>query len=99
MMGGRVACLLAALLVGTLGEPAGQQQDDRYRATLNLVSVYATVTDEAGRLVTDLRKDEFVVKDNGRKQSLAVFNNNPEPISVIVLLDCSGSMSDEIETV
>jgi Ca-activated chloride channel family protein len=99
MVARRVACLLAALLVGTLARPAGQQQDERYRTTLNLVSIYATVTDESGRLVTDLTKDEFVVKDNGRKQPLAVFNNNPEPISVVILLDCSGSMADEIETV
>src|SRR6185295_11472455 len=98
MLARRLACLLAALLLGMLARPAGQQ-DDRYRAILNLVSVYATVTDESGRLITDLTKEDFVVKDNGRKQTLTVFNNSPEPISVIILLDCSGSMSDEIDTV
>jgi Ca-activated chloride channel family protein len=85
-------CALAAGL-------AVAQQTTPYRGTADLVSIYATVTDESGRLVPDLTRDDFVVKDNGRKQTLAIFSNEVQPISVVVMLDCSPSMAGHTDTV
>jgi VWFA-related protein len=56
------------------------------------VAVYATVTDKDGRLVPDLEREAFEIRDNGKPQPLTVFSNEPQPISVVMMLDRSGSM-------
>ena len=87
------ACAVATLAAAPPQDPATQA----YRSATNLVSVYTTVTDENGRLVTDLRRDEFEVRDNGRVQPLTVFSNDLQPFTAVVMLDCSGSMADHFE--
>jgi VWFA-related protein len=64
-----------------------------------LVSLYVTATDRSGRLVTDLTRADFEVRDNGKVQPLSVFSNDVQPFSAVVMLDCSGSMADELDTV
>ena len=54
--------------------------------------VYVTVTDKDGRLVTTLGRGDFSLSDNGRPQPLTLFDNTPQPIHLIVMLDVSGSM-------
>src|SRR5580692_7214813 len=93
-VGGAVAILAAALWVGT---PAAQgtrgAQDTVYRSRSDLVSLFATVTTADDALVTDLPKDAFQVYDNGHRQAVTVFSREVQPISVVVLLDRSGSMA------
>jgi Ca-activated chloride channel family protein len=71
---------------------AAQQQPPVFRGATENVSVFVTVTDRDSRLVTTLAKDDFVLLDNGRSQPIALFDNTPRPISLIVMLDVSGSM-------
>jgi len=85
------ACLAFAAL-----RPAAQQP---FRARADLVSVYATVTDRAGRLVPDLTAADFEVRDNGKSQPLEFFSNDILPITIVVMLDRSGSMSDNFSLV
>jgi Ca-activated chloride channel homolog len=66
---------------------------------MDVVSIYATVRDAQDQLVPDLTKDDFVVKDNGKKQTLTVFSNERQPISVVILLDASFSMAEQMEMV
>ena len=73
---------------------AGAQQQERFRGSTDLVVVYATVTDPEGRLVPDLTQDRFVVRDNGKTQPIALFSNDIQPITIIVMLDRSGSMTE-----
>jgi Ca-activated chloride channel family protein len=61
------------------------------------VSVYATVIGPQNRLVTDLTKEDFEVLDNDRPQELLVFANEVQPITVMVMLDTSGSMTGNIK--
>jgi VWFA-related protein len=56
------------------------------------VAVYTTVTDPSGRLVPDLTQDRFEVTDNGKPQTLSTFANDVQPITVVMMLDRSGSM-------
>jgi VWFA-related protein len=51
------------------------------------------VTDSAGRLVPNLTKEDFTVLDNGVPQEIAVFDNTVRPITSVVMLDTSGSMT------
>jgi Ca-activated chloride channel homolog len=83
-----VACLCST--AGLLREPAAAQQPIRSGA--RTVAIYATVTDEAGRLVDNLTRDDFEVFDNGKRQPLTIFSAETLPISVVLLLDRSLSM-------
>lgn len=80
----------AALLLVMTGRLAGQQ--GAFKSGTRTVAVYATVTDQGGRLVPDLGRDQFEVADNGKVQELTVFANDVQPITVVLLLDRSGSM-------
>ena len=55
-------------------------------------AIYATVTEAGGRLVTGLGRDAFEVYDNGKRQELTVFANDVQRITIIMMLDRSGSM-------
>ena len=57
------------------------------------VPLYVTVTDRESRLVPDLQQEDFEVYDNGQLQKLTLFDNKNTPITVIVMLDTSGSMT------
>src|SRR5258705_2097924 len=67
-------------------------QNSTFKAGNRTVAVYATVTDPSGRLIPDLTQDDFAIDDNGKRQDLTVFANEIQPITVVVLLDRSGSM-------
>jgi VWFA-related protein len=94
----RTITVVFALLLGlTLGARPGAGQDTLFRSTARTVAVYATVTDGAGRLVPDLRQEHFEVLDNGRPRPLTVFKSDVQPITVVVMLDTSGSMTFNFE--
>ena len=68
------------------------QQQPTFRTGAKTVAVYATVADKDGRLVPDLARDAFEVRDNGKPQPLTVFASETQPIAVVMLIDRSGSM-------
>jgi VWFA-related protein len=88
---GRVAALLAASAV-SVAIAAPQSQPPSFVAATRTVAVYATVTNAQGRLVPDLSRDDFAIDDNGKRQTLTLFANDIQPITLIMLLDRSGSM-------
>ena len=63
-----------------------------FKSGSKTVAVYATVSDKGGRLVPDLTAADFEVTEDGKPQALSVFSNEVQPITVVVLLDRSGSM-------
>jgi VWFA-related protein len=67
-------------------------QEPTFKGAIRTVAVYATVTSAEGRLVPDLGRDMFSVLDNGKRQELTLFANDVQPITVVLLLDRSGSM-------
>jgi VWFA-related protein len=69
--------------------------DPQFRAGVNLVSIYATVLDETGRLVPDLTKDDFLVLDDGKPQLVTQFSNAVQPITVVVMIDRSVSLEPQ----
>jgi VWFA-related protein len=82
---------LLAAAVGGLGVHA--QEGFRFKSGVDLVNVTATVTDEYGRFVPSLTKDDFAVFENGRRQEISHFSSERAPVSLGILLDASGSMT------
>jgi Ca-activated chloride channel family protein len=85
---------LAACVLGVLGAAARQQPV--FRGTGDAVRVFVTVTDGDGRLVTKLTRDDFEVRDDGKPQPITLFDDTPQPIRLIVMLDVSGSMEGNL---
>lgn len=63
---------------------------------VSLVLINMTVTDPYDRLVTGLEKENFRVFEDGREQEVTTFSSEDIPISIGVIFDMSGSMSDKI---
>src|SRR5246127_5645859 len=78
----------------TPARPIGDGQSVRIDVELALVNV--TVTDPYNRLVTGLDPDNFRVFEDNVEQEVVTFSSEDVPISVGVILDLSGSMSDKL---
>jgi VWFA-related protein len=84
---------LVACVVGALGLAA---QEPIFRGRGDAVRVFVTVTDRDGRLVTNLPRESFEIRDEGRPQPITLFDNSPQPIRLIVMIDVSGSMEGNL---
>ena len=66
------------------------------QSDVSLVLVNMTVTDPYDRLVTGLEKENFRVFEDGKEQEVTIFSSEDVPISIGIIFDMSGSMSDKI---
>jgi Ca-activated chloride channel family protein len=87
--------IVAACAVMTMRGAATEQQPV-FRGTGEAVRVFVTVTDRDGRLVANLTRDNFELRDEGKPQPITLFDNSPQPIRLIVMLDVSGSMEGNL---
>ncbi len=95
-MTARLAASIAALLALAATAAVGQAP---FKSGALTVAVYTTVTDAAGRLVTDLDRDQFEVFDDGKPQTITTFASDIQPITVVMMLDRSLSMLRNFELV
>jgi Ca-activated chloride channel homolog len=84
---------VAAASVGTLAQE--NQESFRFRSGVELINVTATVTDEDGRFVAGLAKDDFRVFDDDQAMEVTHFSNERVPVSLGLVLDTSGSMTED----
>src|SRR5499427_6404751 len=68
-------------------------QQPTFKAGTQVVSLFVTVADAQKRLVPGLTQDDFEIYDNDKLQTVTYFDNQPHPITVVVMLDTSGSMT------
>ena len=71
---------------------AGGADRFRFKADVDLVLVEATVRDQDGGIVNNLRRESFRVYENGVEQRISYFSRDELPLAVALVLDCSGSM-------
>jgi Ca-activated chloride channel family protein len=71
----------------------------QFKSGAKIVPLYVTVMDSAKRLVPDLEKEDFVILEDGKPKNIDVFQNQSLPISVVVMLDTSGSMTLALDDV
>jgi Ca-activated chloride channel family protein len=103
----RSQCVVSAVAVAlvTLGAgtplarrgDAAREQQPTFRSGVRTVPVYATAFDGNGRLVPDLEQDDFEILDNGKPVTIASYSNEPQPFTVVVMLDTSASMTGHLK--
>ncbi len=79
----------------TQGQAQSEPQSFKFRTGVELVNVNATVTDQSGRFVPGLNKDDFRVFDDEQLQTVTHFNSDRVPVSLGIVLDTSGSMDGD----
>jgi Ca-activated chloride channel homolog len=72
-------------------------QQPTFRIDTRTVALYATVTDAQKRLVPDLTQEDFEILDNDKSQPVDLFINEIQPITVVVMLDTSASMTGNLK--
>lgn len=78
-------------------DPTLRTHTKPFRKDVDLVLVPVSVTDPMNRLVTGLEKENFLLSDNGQPQEIRHFSSEDAPISLGVIFDVSGSMSNKID--
>ena len=87
----------ALLLTGVLTAAVAAQKPTFKGGETQIVPVYVTVTDSQKRLVPDLERGDFQILDEGKPVDLLLFDNTPQPITAVVMLDTSLSMAGNFD--
>lgn len=95
-MGNRAWLIPLAVACATSLSAEPQRPQPSFKSGTQIVSVFATVVDADKRLVPGLTQDDFEILDNEKPQPIVVFNNEVQPITVVVMLDTSASMTGSI---
>jgi len=66
---------------------------------VNRVLLWVTVTDRSDRLVSQLKREDFKVFEDGVPQEIREFTLEERPITMAIVLDSSGSMRDQMNDV
>jgi Ca-activated chloride channel homolog len=74
---------------------AAQEPVAQFSSGVQLIEVYATVTDAKGELVTGLRQSDFQVFENDRPEEISAFAAGEFPLTVALGVDRSFSMAGE----
>ena len=97
---------MAAFVLGALGAAAAVETAAGQTSTVpvfpirsDLVVVQALVKDRAGNHVSGLAADSFAVWEEGRPQTIQFFGREDMPVTIGLVVDSSGSMFGERESV
>ena len=82
---------IAFFTIFAVAPTAAQDVDDVVRTETSLVQLNIGVVDKQGRAVTSLTQKDFVVYEDGVKQSIQHFEPVDAPFSLVLMLDMSGS--------
>jgi Ca-activated chloride channel family protein len=91
--------LLAGLVIvaGAAALPPVNGQQTTFKSGSGvIVPIFATVLDGQQRLVPSLVREDFDILDNEKTQPIVIFADEIQPITVVVMLDTSGSMTASI---
>jgi VWFA-related protein len=85
-------------LLALLAVTSVHAQDPIFRTEISLVKVDAEVAGKNG-VINGLRREDFVVLDNGQPQPIRYFSQEEEPLDIVLLFDISESMGPSIQKV
>ena len=91
-----IPLLMSVVVLGGVVSIRAQNPDSfRFKSGVDLVNVTATVTNDDGRFVAGLRREDFTVYEDGRLQEVSHFSSDRVPVSLGIVLDASGSMTPD----
>ena len=86
-----------AASTGSSSASATQAPGTTFKVDVKLVNVFVTVTDENGAPVADLKKDNFEVLEDGKPQTVSVFDKESAlPLSIVLDIDTSLSTRKDL---
>ncbi len=87
--------LSAAFLPAAFGQAKSRKDDqgtDTFKVDVNVVNILFNVKDKHGALIPDLKKDDFELYEDGKKQNIKYFAAEANlPLTLGMLIDSSGS--------
>jgi VWFA-related protein len=84
------------LLVFVFAAMSQDNDNEILRISTQLVDVPVTVTNANGTPIRGLKRSNFFVYEDGKKQEIADFATSAEPFEVALLLDTSGSTRNDL---
>lgn len=92
-----LAIIVVGLMIFFPGLPS-QSQDATFTSHVKVVEVPATVRDKHKQIVRNLTKDDFILDEDGRPQTIRYFNEDPNvPLTLGLLVDSSYSQRRVLE--
>jgi Ca-activated chloride channel homolog len=73
-----------------------QDDDEIINFDSSIVILNASITDAKNNPVTDIKRNQFKVFEDGIEQEISVFEAQEKPFAAVVLLDTSGSMEERV---
>ena len=90
---GFIAILLLALAPIVLAA----QDGPTFHMDVKLVNLFVNVTDKTGAIVGGLARDDFRIFEDGRPQTIAIFERQSEiPLNITLAIDTSGSTAKDL---
>jgi Ca-activated chloride channel family protein len=90
-----VAAVLIASLTAVRAQERPTGQGFSFKTGVELINVNVSVADATNRFVSGLRKEDFIVYEDGKPQAISQFESERVPVSLGIALDTSGSMLGE----
>ena len=94
-----LVALALTLAANSLRAQDGQQPRPTFRSAAALVALNVTVQDRGSKYVRGLQSADFVVYEDGVKQTVEFFESTRVPVDLIVMVDTSASMRDKLDLV
>jgi len=103
---GRLAGLPLTLFMAVLSTAGAQQSPGTLeqgtiptiKVNVHLVNVFANVTDAQGAPVPNLKRDDFILKEDGKVQKIALFERETAlPLNIVLAIDTSGSVHKDLD--
>jgi Ca-activated chloride channel homolog len=94
----QVTCLVLCGLIACGGATLlAEDPETTLKVDVKLVNVFVTVTDSRGAPVANLQKENFVLKEDGKEQKIAIFSKESAlPLSIVLAVDTSLSTRKDL---
>lgn len=91
--------LASILLITVAGAQEPEDDDTPIKVDTLLLTMPLTVTDNRGRHIAGLKKENFSIVENGIEQNIEYFFNEEAPMNVAVVIDTSASTKDVLDKI
>lgn len=95
-----IASLILSFVVFPVKPQQTPEEGPIIQANVDVVNVLCTVRDRKGNYVQNLRREDFEISEDGKRQVIDFFHNeigkDAQPLTVALLVDTSGSVKDKL---